>query len=110
MGRFSRARFTSKAIAEAFMRGINSLLSTALSGMKAAGTMMDVAASNVANVESKGYQAARANLVSAPDGSGVEVGSISRDPSAGVVDENGDELSNVDLPSEMVHLKLGQIL
>src|SRR5207244_4017851 len=58
-----------------FMSSINSLLSTALSGMNAASTMMDVAASNVANVESTGYKAAGANLVSAADGAGVEVGS-----------------------------------
>jgi flagellar hook-associated protein FlgK len=91
------------------MSGINSLFSTALSGLNAAGAMLNTGASNIANLESNGYKAARVNLAEARGG-GVDVVSITRDPSPGVIDENGEEGSNVDLATEMVNLKRGATL
>ena len=92
------------------MSGLNALFSTALSGLHAAGAILNTAASNVANLDSAGYKAARVDLASSPDGRGVDVVSITRDPSPGPLDEDGNELSNVDLASEMVNLKKGAIL
>ncbi|HEY7117446.1 MAG TPA: flagellar basal body rod C-terminal domain-containing protein [Tepidisphaeraceae bacterium] len=91
------------------MSGLNAIFSTALSGLNAAGVVLDTTASNVANLDSRGYKAARANLAEAPRG-GVEVSSVTRDPSPGVLDDQGEELSNVDLASEMVHLREGAVL
>ena len=91
------------------MSGLNALFSTALSGLNAAGAIVDTAASNIANMNSTGYKAARVNLASSPWG-GVDVVSISRDASSGGVDEDGQELSNVDLPTEVVNLKKGALL
>jgi flagellar hook-associated protein FlgK len=92
------------------MSGINSLFSTALSGLNAAGAIVGAAASNVANLDSKSYKATRVNLASAPQTAGVQVASITSDPSAGALDEQGQELSNVDLPTELVNLRQGEIL
>ena len=91
------------------MSGLNTLFSTALSGLNAAGAIVDTAASNIANMDSTGYKAGRVNLASSPWG-GVDVVSITRDPSPGGVDEDGQELSNVDLPTEAVNLKKGALL
>lgn len=91
------------------MSGLNTLFSTALSGMNAAGAVVNTAASNIANMDSAEYKAGRVNLASSPWG-GVDVVSISRDPSPGGVDEDGQELSNVDLPTEVVNLKKGTLL
>ena len=91
------------------MSGLNALFSTALSGLNAAGAIVDTAASNIANMDSTGYKAARVNLASSPWG-GVDVVSITRDPSPGDLDEDGQELSNVDLPTEAVNLKKGATL
>jgi len=91
------------------MSGLNALFSTALSGMNAAGSIVDTAASNIANMDSTGYKAGRVNLASSPWG-GVDVVSITRDPSPGGVDQDGQELSNVDLPTEVVNLKRGALL
>ena len=91
------------------MSGLNTLFSTALSGLNAAGAIVDTAASNIANMDSAGYKAARVNLASSPWG-GVDVVSITRDPSPGDLDEDGQELSNVDLPTEAVNLKKGALL
>ena len=91
------------------MSGLNSLFSTALSGLNAAGAIVNTAASNIANAETKGYKAARVGLAESNDG-GVEVASITRDQRPGGLDENGDELSNVDLATEAVHLRQGAIL
>jgi flagellar hook protein FlgE len=44
----------------------------ALSGMQAAQTQINIAANNIANINSPGFKAQRANTVSAPSG-GVEV-------------------------------------
>src|SRR5438876_6203010 len=90
------------------MSGINSLFSTALSGLNAAGAIVGTAASNIANLDSQSYKSRRVNLANAPQNSGVEVASINSDPSAGPLD--GQELSNVDLPTELVNLRQGEIL
>jgi len=91
------------------MSGINSLFSTALSGLNAAGAIVTTAASNIANADTNGYKAARVNLAESRDG-GVNVASITRDSRPGGVDEYGDELSNVDVATEAVNLKQGAIL
>jgi len=91
------------------MSGINSLFSTALSGLNAAGAIVTTAASNIANADTNGYKAARVNLAESRDG-GVNVASITRDSRPGGVDEYGDELSNVDLATEAVNLKQGAVL
>jgi flagellar hook-associated protein FlgK len=92
------------------MIGINGIFSTARSGLNAASAIINTAASNIANLDSSGYKARRVNLSSAPDNGGVQVDSITADPTAGVPDDQGQELSNVDLPTEIVNLKLGAIL
>jgi flagellar hook-associated protein FlgK len=92
------------------MSGINSLFSTALSGLNAAGAIVGTAASNIANLDSKSYKAARVNLANAPQNAGVQVASITSDLSTGALDEQGQELSNVDLPTELVNLRQGEIL
>jgi flagellar hook-associated protein FlgK len=92
------------------MSGIDSLFSTALSGLNAAGAIVGTAASNIANLDSKSYKAARVNLANAPQNAGVQVASITSDPSAGPLDDQGQELSNVDLPTELVRLRQGDIL
>lgn len=92
------------------MSGLNSLFSTALSGINAAGAILNTAASNIANADSAGYKAARVNLASSRTGGGVDVVSITRDPSPGGLDADGQELSNVDLPTEIVNLKKGALL
>jgi flagellar hook-associated protein FlgK len=79
------------------MSGINGLFSTALSGLNAAGAVINTAASNIANVETPGYKAGRVELASAPNGDGVEVAGVTRE---------GD----VDLVNEVVSLRQGQLL
>jgi flagellar basal body rod protein FlgG len=91
------------------MSGLNALFSTALSGLNAAGAVLNTAASNIANMDTPGYKAARANLAESRTG-GVDVVSITRDPSPGRVDEDGQEMSNVDPATEMVNLKKGALL
>ena len=92
------------------MSGLNALFSTALSGMNAAGAIVNTAASNIANMDSAGYKAARVNLAESSTGGGVDVVSITRDPSPGPLDQDGQELSNVDPATEMVNLKKGALL
>src|SRR4051794_12952485 len=92
------------------MSGIDSLFSTAFSGLNAAGAIVGTAASNIANLDSKSYKAARVNLANAPQSAGVQVASIASDPSPGALDDQGTELSNVDLPTELVKLRQGEIL
>src|SRR3954464_1030811 len=92
------------------MSGINGIFSTALSGLNAAGAIVNTAASNIANLDTNRYKSLRANLTSAPDNTGVQVESITADPSPGGLDDQGQELSNFDLSTEFVNLKLGGIL
>jgi flagellar hook protein FlgE len=79
------------------MSGINGLFSTALSGLNAAGAVINTAASNIANAETPGYKAGRVELATAASGDGVEVAGVTRD---------GD----VDLANEVVSLRQGQLL
>ena len=79
------------------MSGINGLFNTALSGLNAAGAVINTAASNIANMETPGYKAGRVELASAADGEGVEVEGVTHD---------GDE----DIASDLVSLRLGQTL
>lgn len=79
----------------------------ALSGMNAAAAQMTMAASNVANMASRGYKAGRVNLAESAGG-GVRVDSVTRDSSPGVVDDQGQEGSNVDPAAEMVQMDLAK--
>ena len=92
------------------MSGLNALFSTALSGLNAAGAILNTTASNVANLDSPAYKAARVNLAESSGGGGVDVVSITRDPSLAVTDDQGQKLSNVDLAAEMVNLRKGALL
>jgi len=92
------------------MSGINGIFSTSLSGFNAAGAIINTAASNIANLDTNGYKSRRANLTNAPDNAGVQVVSITADPMPIGTDDQGEELSNVDLPTDIVNLKLGDIL
>jgi flagellar basal body rod protein FlgG len=83
--------------------GLNSVLSIAGSGLAAAGAQMAVTASNLANLETGGYQARRADLVEL-SGGGVGVGGVSSDPAPGALDAEGVEGSNVDPAKEVVDL------
>ncbi len=72
-----------------------------ISAMDALGSAYQVTANNVANVNTDGFQASRANLESGPEGDGVRVSSITTDTTPGAMFE-GRETSNVDTASEMV--------
>ncbi|HET6248272.1 MAG TPA: flagellar basal body protein [Tepidisphaeraceae bacterium] len=81
----------------------------ALSGLQAAQTQLNVTANNVANLDTPGYQAQRADLVDLSP-AGVAVSGISRDQTPGPVQSDGTQGSNVDLATEMVNLTRGQLL
>lgn len=80
-----------------------SLLNIAASGLSAASSRLNVTANNIANLETAGYRAARANLAPV-DPAGVRVDSVTLDPSHGPIDPDGAEGSNVDLATESVDL------
>jgi flagellar basal-body rod protein FlgC len=82
-------------------------MAIALSGMNAAAAQMTIAASNVANMESRGYKAARVNLAE-DAGGGVRVDSVTTDSSPGAIDEEGQEGSNVDPAEEIVQMDLAK--
>ena len=92
------------------MSGINAIFSTGLSGLASGSILLANSANNIANLNSQGFKSARVNLREAPDKQGVAVGSVTKDQSPGGVDENGDEQSNVDLPREIVQLRIGSML
>lgn len=71
--------------------------------MSAHASAHQVAANNIANVNTDGFQASRANLESGPGDQGVRVSSLTKDTSPGSIFE-GRETSNVDLGREMVSL------
>jgi flagellar hook-associated protein FlgK len=79
------------------MSGINGLFGTALSGLNAAGAVINTAASNIANADTPGYKARRVELANAQSGDGVEVAGVTRD-------------GGVDLANEVVSLRQGQLL
>jgi len=85
---------------------VSDLFYTSLSGFTAAGAQLNAAASNIANMNSTRYKASRANVADLPGG-GVTVVSVTTDPSHGYIDEQGNEGSNVDPATEMVHMMQG---
>ncbi len=78
--------------------------------MQAAGGILNTAASNIANMYSRGYKAMRINLVDAGQLNGVRIGSVATDPRLGYLDETGHEGSNTDLASDVVHLSMAKSL
>ena len=88
---------------------MSQVFAIALSGMQAATTQLDVAANNIANADTPGYKASRADLVELNTG-GVGVADISKDPTPGVIQPDGKEGSNVDLARENINLTRAQIL
>src|SRR5256885_545278 len=83
--------------------GMNDVLSIAASGLGAAQAQLAATADNLANADTPGYKARRADLVEL-SGGGVAVGGVSVDPSAGPALPDGREGSNVDLAAESVDL------
>ena len=84
-----------------------------LSGMNAGDALIGVAGSNMANMNSAQFKAPRVNLTSGPGGGiapGVQIASVSNDPSPGYIDETGQELSNTDPGREVVGLMRGAYL
>ena len=81
-----------------------SALNIAASGLNAASARLAVTAGNVANMESGGYKAREVNLTSSA--SGVAVGAVTSDPTAGPIDPDGMEDSNVDPVKETVDMML----
>lgn len=97
---------------------IGSAMQTALSGMQAASFAIQVTAHNVANSMTPGFQPSRVVFEEqtpqhggASDsgnpvhvGRGVQVGDVIQDGSPPQRDANGEELSGVDLASELINL------
>ena len=94
-------------------------ISSARTALDAMSETMAASAGNVANLDTDGYQAQRVNLATAEDGQGVQVESITSDPTPGSLNPysgstTGDsvdisdagramaETSNVDLVRESV--------
>ncbi|MFH1153902.1 MAG: flagellar basal body rod C-terminal domain-containing protein [Pseudomonadota bacterium] len=75
-------------------------IGNAVSAMRAFGTAMSSTANNIANAQSQGYKKTMAVIEQAGNDQGVTV-SISRDASQGYVDDQGNELSNVDIAREI---------
>ena len=80
---------------------INSL-SNSISAIKAFGTKMASAAENIANAQSKGYKKSRVTLEEKENNLGVKA-SVSRPDTPGVIDDTGEEISNVDIAEEFVN-------
>ena len=84
------------------MSTLNTALSTALSGMNAAQTLLSTTANNIANAVTPGYQAESVDLAAAPTG-GVEVDGIY--PSEDDIDNEGaDGGSDVNLALKSTNL------
>jgi flagellar basal-body rod protein FlgC len=92
---------------EASAMSLVNAMGNALSGMNAAAAQMTMAASNVANMDSRGYKAGRVNLAENAEG-GVRVDSVTTDPSPGEIDDQGQEGSNVDPAQEVVGMMLAR--
>ncbi len=86
-----------------------SIFSIAGSGLAAAQAQLNVAAQNVANLDTPGYQARRADLVEL-SGGGVAVKGVSKDPTPGATQPDGGQGSNVDLAHEMINLTRAKLL
>ncbi len=84
--------------------GISDTFNIALSGLQAADALVNNSASNIANADSAGYKQTSVNLSNLPNNGGVQVSSITTDPTAGPIDENGKEGSNTDLAKNLVDL------
>lgn len=82
-------------------------MSISLSGMQAASAMLNVTANNIANLNTPGFNPSRADLVEL-SGGGVAVTGTSFEDNPQTAPNT--ETSNVDLPTELVNLKLGQTL
>ncbi|HWE01257.1 MAG TPA: flagellar basal body protein [Tepidisphaeraceae bacterium] len=79
------------------------LYDVAVSGLQAAQAQVNVAARNVANLDTPRYKSSRADLVDV-SGGGVAVGGYSQNPSAGPIQPDGQQGSNVDLATQLVDL------
>ena len=88
--------------------GLSAALNIAASGLDAAATQVDVAASNIANLNTPGYQPQRADLVTL-SGGGVGVAGISSGTNGGA-NTSADGGSNVDLANEMMQLTRAKLL
>jgi len=86
---------------------MSSVMSISLSGMQAASAMLNVTANNIANLNSPGFNPSRADLVEL-SGGGVAVSGTSFEDNPQTSPKT--QTSNVDLPTELVNLKLGQTL
>ena len=86
---------------------MSSTMSISLSGMQAASAMLNVTANNIANLNTPGFNPSRADLVELSGGGvGVTGTSFENNPQTA----SSTQTSNVDLPTEMVNLKLSQTL
>lgn len=86
---------------------MSSAMSISLSGMQAAGAMLNVTANNIANLSTPGFNPSRADLVEL-SGGGVAVSGTSFEDNPQT--SPNTQSSNVDLPTQLVNLKLGQTL
>lgn len=85
------------------------LFAIAQSGLSAAQTQLNVAATNIANLNTPGYQSSRADLIDLSTG-GVAVGGISKDTTPGPIQPDGSVGSNVDLATQAINLTRASIL
>ncbi|MDB5300515.1 MAG: flagellar basal body rod protein FlgC [Phycisphaerales bacterium] len=81
----------------------------ALSGMQAAQTQLNVAANNIANGDTPGYQSRRADLVELSTG-GVGVAGFTTDTASADPKAGGTKGSNVDLATQLVNVRQAQTL
>ena len=86
---------------------MSSAMSISLSGMQAASAMLNVTANNIANLNTPGFNPSRADLVEL-SGGGVAVSGTSFEDNPQT--SPNTQTSNVDLPTELLNLKLGQTL
>lgn len=86
---------------------MSSAMSISLSGMQAASAMLNLTANNIANLNTPGFNPSPADLVELSGGGVAVTGTSFEDnPQAAT----NTQISNVDLPTELVNLKLGQTL
>jgi len=85
------------------------ILGIAASGLQAAQFELGVSANNIANADTPGYKAQRADLVDL-SGGGVAVAGTTADPSPGPTLPDGSQGSNVDLANEVVNTIQARIL
>ena len=70
-------------------------IAAASSALDAMSVTMAASANNIANLDTDGYQAQRVNLETVDDGEGVQVGSVTRDPTPGAVRPEVDYSSDI---------------